>query len=103
MTHTRNTEILRLRANGLTLRDIATETGATKAIVEHVLYGQRRVATVAHDHAPAVKVRRKCLRCRKEFDAHPGIYRCDPCKDSTLDVWEGAAAVVDGGVRGRVE
>jgi hypothetical protein len=26
--------------------------------------------------------RRKCLNCRSEFEAHPSIFICDPCKST---------------------
>jgi hypothetical protein len=100
---TRNTTILHLRATGLKIREIAAEVGTTTHTVERVVYGNNTPYT-PRPTKPKTTVRRKCLRCRKPFDAHPVIYRCDACKDATRDVFEGAAAgVLIGGLRGGAE
>jgi hypothetical protein len=32
---------------------------------------------------PVVLKKRRCLNCRHEFDAHPSIFICEPCKRAT--------------------
>lgn len=100
MTTLRNARILELRAGGMKIRLIAAATNTSPFIVEHVLYGNKRPIAALRDDRVTVTVKRKCLRCREAFDAHPVIFRCDACKDATRGVCDAEPAILAGGSRG---
>lgn len=80
----RDAEIRRLRTTGMTAREIAAHFGIGIYTVERIFYRTGEV-TSKKGAASSATVRRNCLRCRKPFDAHKVIFRCDNCREATRD------------------